>query len=390
MRRYLFKLYPTREQADILHEHRKMCADLWNACKQRREDVYRREKRSLTFFDLTNEITELRHECPEWAAVPAVTAHRVAKWLTDAYAAFFRRCKSGEAPGYPQWRARARSTTIPLGTMAKTGWTLRQRTDNPLSWSLHYGPCSRVRDPKTWIHARGCLPAEAIDWRNGDIIWRDDCWWLSICVEMKPRRVAGREALTIELDLIDEFARVTTPGPPGVQRERSSTPEDLTRAKVLQDQKDELQSAFDLKWPRGKRRSDEEQIEFLEARREISQLAAYIARIRKNALHVWSARIVAQASDLTVKAPPVKQMTKTPRGDAKNWGANVEIVAEINKNTLSSAPATAIAMLQYKAEEAGIRCDIVEDEAPAIAVGSDLVHAGKELRSARRKMKEAA
>src|SRR3954465_4257386 len=107
-RRYLFKLYPTVEQAINLHEQRKMMADLWNALKQRREDVYRRERRSLTYFDLTNEITTLRHECPEWADIPAITAHRVAKWLTDSYQAFFRRLKAGEEPGYPGWKRRER------------------------------------------------------------------------------------------------------------------------------------------------------------------------------------------------------------------------------------------------------------------------------------------
>jgi hypothetical protein len=47
-------------------------------------------------------------------------------------------------------------------------------------------------------------------------------------------------------------------------------------------------------------------------------------------------------------------------------------------------------MLKYKAEEAGIRCDVVEDTQPALVVGRDLVVGGKQLRRARRVVKEAA
>ena len=96
MRRYAFKLYPSADQAVALHEQRMMCADLWNALLQRREDVYRREKRTLTRFDLEYEITALYRECPEWRALSTWTARRVNKRLDDAFAAFFRRLKAGD------------------------------------------------------------------------------------------------------------------------------------------------------------------------------------------------------------------------------------------------------------------------------------------------------
>jgi hypothetical protein len=87
---------------------------------------------------------------------------------------------------------------------------------------------------------------------------------------------------------------------------------------------------------------------------------------------------------LTVVAPPIKDHTKTPRGDEKEWGAAVKTVSTLNRSTLSYAPAMAVQMLQYKAAEAGIRCDVVTDEAPEIAVGSDIVATTKTLRRARR------
>ena len=48
----------------------------------------------------------------------------------------------------------------------------------------------------------------------------------------------------------------------------------------------------------------------------------------------------------------------------------------------------AIQMLEYKAAEAGIRCDVVRDEAPDTQVGADLVKTGKRLRTVKRKVKK--
>ena len=380
MRRYLFKLYPTPAQAALLDEQRKMMADLWNALKQRLEDVYRREGRMLSYFDLTNEITGLRHECAEWQIIPSVSAHRVAKWLIDSYRAFFRRVKAGEAPGYPGWRRRERATTVPLGAMDKTGWRLEQRHDNPLSWRLHYKSVTDVKQPAGWIHGRGRLPAAPTDWRNADIIWRDGGWWLSICVIVERHRIPGRAVLCVEFDLIDCFARINGIGenPPGMPEQYQL------------DEIDRLKGARDQRWPHNKKRSELEEREFRAANGEIARLYAYLARCRRNALHVWTARVIARASHLTIVAPTVREQTRSARGSAKNWGANIGIVSEINRNTLAQAPALAIAMLKYKAAEAGIRCDIVDDPDPQIAVARDLVVAGKELRRARRKLKEAA
>jgi putative transposase len=381
LRRYVFKLYPRSDQAEALHCQRRMMADLWNALKQRQEDTYRREHRSLSFFDLTNEITELRHECPEWAEVPAVTAHRVAKHLTESYAAFFRRVKRGEAPGYPRWQRRDKATTIPLGTMDKTGWHIERNERHELSWRLHYKSVTPQRDRSRWLHARGRLPAPVEDWRNADIIWRNGSWWLSVCVVIEPRRSAGCRPTTVRLDLIDEFSSVD---------ERTDTPDELLDCLALDDDVDLLKSERDRRWPRGRRLDDEARAELAEANAEIAALYATIARKRRNALHVWSSRIVANANDLTVIAPKMGREIATPHGDVRVWGANTATASAINRRTLAQAPSAAVQMLKYKAVEAGIRFDVIDDVAAKISVARDIVTTGKQLRRARREARRIA
>lgn len=398
-RRYQFKLYPSAEQAAIMHEQCGMMAELWNALKQRCEDVYRREgydrrqhnrlceiegkpedkkPSSLTYYDLTNEITGLRHACPEWALIPAVTAHRIAKCLIDAYGAFFRRLKAGERQaGYPKWRRRKDGACIPLGTMDKTGWALARDMRHDRSWSLHYKSVTQVKDKSTWIHARGIFPGdeEVEEYRNADILWRDGNWWLSICVDIQPRRVAGRFPVKVEFDMVDGIARVNG---------RLEEADDLIDVREMLAELDRIAADRDQRFPRGKKRTESEQQALDEINADLAQQHAYCARRRRDFLHVWTARLVARASDITIIAPKIKPLTQSPRGDEREHGAAIKTVSGLNRHILNYAPAMAIQMLQYKAAEAGIRCDIVTDEAPAVAIGEKLVAAGKTLRKAKR------
>jgi putative transposase len=405
IRRYVFKLYPTPDQAAALHEQREMMPDLWNACKQRCEDVYRREHRMLTYFDLCFEIKALRRECPEWAVIPVGTCRRVAKLLTLAYAAFFRRAKAGgEAPGYPRWQRRVKGEMIPLGSMGKTGWKITQRPDNPRSWSLHLHAIGPGMTGSHSIHARNTFPAEVLAWKNADILWRDGRWWLSVCVDIAARRGPGQfrrhPASSVRFNLIDRFADIWPAGR-GPGRIEPPT-ETLIAIEVRERALDALKSERDRRWPRARRRDEGEQREFEAASAKIAHLFAKIARVRRNTLHVWSARVIASIGPaetgsmdmplprLTVHVPRVRQRTRSPRGDTNRWGANVEIASEVNRHVLAQAPVMAAAMLKYKAEEAGIRCELVVDEAPEIAVAGDLAEAGRVLRRARRTLRRAA
>jgi hypothetical protein len=114
LRRYLFKLYATRQQAAQLREQRLMVADLRNGLLERIETVYRREGRFLSAYELGHEITALRRECPEWRVPPAHTLLAVADNLKKAFKAFFRRVKAGEErPGYPQYKSNDRPIRSP-------------------------------------------------------------------------------------------------------------------------------------------------------------------------------------------------------------------------------------------------------------------------------------
>jgi hypothetical protein len=430
MRRYRFALYPTPDQAAVLHEHRAMMADLWNALLERYEHIQRTTRqrqiwfdaagnrhsgvsyhrltwetyryaagesaviqpdknakpKPFTAFDMQNEITALVNELPEWRALSVWCCHRTAQLLDRSFKAFYARAKAGAGArsGYPRYRRRRDHCGIPH--RFASGCTLTKDPRHGTSWRL------ALKGVPGKIHARGTFPFDIVKWADADVVWRNGKWSISVCVQGNRPRPHGLRSITIRFDLLESFATITScaaASPYPARRDNSGSPEQprgLVQARILQQQLDGLQSECDTRFPCGRRHRDAP--DYAELRLEISRLAARIARVRANALHVWTTGIVARAADVTVIAPPVREHIATPRGDAKSWGAQVELVSDINRQVLAQAPAIAIKMLEYKAAEAGIRCDVVSDQAPPVAVGRELVAAGKELRRARRAHRE--
>jgi putative transposase len=403
-RRYAWRLYPTREQAEAMQEHVRMCASLWNAllemCERRNSRAIQRHGQSVSFhcadcaeasangkivlceahklpteFGMGYWVTDMLAECPEWRALSTWTPRRVAGSLAAAYQAFFRRAKAGAgaASGYPRFKSLRHADAIPHRCLS--GCAVRKSDRHERSWTV------KLKGIPGVIWARGRVPGDPHEWMDADVRLVAGRWEISVAMSLDERRSSAErlEQTTVRFDLIDGFVSVN-----GVLH----TPEDLIHAKDLDDRRARMQSEFDQRWPRGKRLSDEEWEERREDRAEISRLAARVARVRNNALHVWSKRIAERASALTIYKPAVKDVTATPRGDANEWGAAVKTVSALNRNALSYAPAMAAQMLEYKAREIGIPVQVIEDTAPVIAVGQDLSAVTKAVRKARRALRK--
>lgn len=103
---------------------------------------------------------------------------------------------------------------------------------------------------------------------------------------------------------------------------------------------------------------------------------------------MWTTKLIQQANDVLVIAPEIRESTKSAKGDERNPGAAVDVVAKLNRHVLSQAPAAAIQMLEYKATEAGIQFARITPSEHATVIGRDLPKATKAARKARRVLKE--
>lgn len=114
MRRYVFKLYPSKSQADALDRHRRMHCALYNALLQQRIEAYARcvdhvtgKGKTLSFYDQSKQITLLRKDDADYDALSSDSLAATAQRVDNAFKAFFRRAKAGAgaSSGFPRFKS---------------------------------------------------------------------------------------------------------------------------------------------------------------------------------------------------------------------------------------------------------------------------------------------
>ncbi len=89
-----------------------MTRELYNACLEERKSAWTKQHARVTAFDQMRSLASVREVRPEFAAVPSVVQRGAIRRLDRAFQAFFRRCKTGEKPGYPRFRSRHRWNSL--------------------------------------------------------------------------------------------------------------------------------------------------------------------------------------------------------------------------------------------------------------------------------------
>ncbi len=105
---FKYQLNPTPEQARALEMVLWRCRTLYNIALEERKTAWERCGVSLNYYHQANELPDLKQACPEYAEVNAQVLQDVLRRLEKAFAAFFRRIKEGEKPGYPRFQGRNR------------------------------------------------------------------------------------------------------------------------------------------------------------------------------------------------------------------------------------------------------------------------------------------
>ena len=105
-RAYKFLLRPTVRQEQALGEMLRDHCSLYNGALQERRDAYGHpSKTSITYGDQSAQLKDIRGFDPERQGRWSFSSQQATpRRLDKAFAAFFRRVKSGDAPGYPRFR----------------------------------------------------------------------------------------------------------------------------------------------------------------------------------------------------------------------------------------------------------------------------------------------
>ncbi|HVA71418.1 MAG TPA: transposase [Acidimicrobiales bacterium] len=107
-RTYQYRLHPTTRQTRALLLQLDYQRELYNAALEERVGAWKWERRSVSFFDQCRTLTGLAEIRPEVVASGVVLCRGTLKRLDRAFAAFYRRVKTGETPGYPRFKSASR------------------------------------------------------------------------------------------------------------------------------------------------------------------------------------------------------------------------------------------------------------------------------------------
>ena len=105
------RLYPSKKQIEIIEKHFGCCRYVYNRLLAESIELYEKEKKSLSEFDMNHLITKWRHEeDTRWLAdVSSEALQKSAKNIAQAYKNFFRRVKNHENPGFPKYKSKKNS-----------------------------------------------------------------------------------------------------------------------------------------------------------------------------------------------------------------------------------------------------------------------------------------
>ena len=118
---YKYKLKPTPEQERVLAETLWQCRRLYNTALEQRITAYRHCGVTLTAYDQSAELPDLKAAFPEYADTNAQVLQDVLTRLDKTYQAFFRRLKAGQTPGFPRFQGQNRYHSFTYKQVGKHG-----------------------------------------------------------------------------------------------------------------------------------------------------------------------------------------------------------------------------------------------------------------------------
>lgn len=261
-------------------------------------------------------------------------AQTVLKRLDLAFAAFFRRLKAGQAPGFPRFKSADRFR----------GWGYKE-----------HGNGFRLEPGEGWRHGHvslfgiGRMRLRGVARTPGRVLKADVLrdargWKLSVVVETAraARTPAVGPAVGIDWGVL-AFATLAA---------EDGSFETIANPRHLDVEAEEIRAAQRALSAKARARKTSKAA-LRGQRKTLARRHMKVAARRKEFLHQTTAALVRRHRAFYVEGLVVRNMTASARGTMEEPGRNVAQKAGLNRAILDTAPATFLNMLRIKAEEAG-------------------------------------
>ncbi|WP_031405250.1 RNA-guided endonuclease TnpB family protein [Thiomonas sp. FB-Cd] len=333
-RKVTLKLYPNAAQMARLEAWTRLHCELYNAALEERIDAWRKAGKSIRYYAQQNALPQIKADRPELNALGSHALQQTLRHLDLAFAAFFRRVKAGQTPGFPRFKAAKRFSGFTYPDPA--GWKLMQHGGRGATLRLGSG------DAAMSIRARGLH-------RFGDQAKPNDItltrkgggWFVSVTLRVPESACARQRTAGMRRGVdfgITDWATFddgrTIDNPRWVR-------EELPRLAALQRQRARKKKKGSLRFKRLGRR--------------IARLHERIGNRRRDFVHKETTRMVRQCAILATEQLAPKTMSRSARGTVDAPGRRVRQKAGLNREILSAGFGMAHRMLAYKAEEDGTR-----------------------------------
>ena len=283
--------YCTKAGYQRLEEVLEDCRALYNAALQERRDAWRMQSVNVSWVDQNRSLTAIRAEWPDReGAVDRRVQRGVLRRVERAYQAFFRRVRTGEAPGFPRFQSYRRYRTIEVE--APTQAMLKVRADGLKAWVKVKGlPCVKLRSSRPLPSARHLKTLR--------IVWKPTGIWVDLGFRVE------REALPEKAAAVGVHMGVRN-------RMALSTGELVQRRRVDRSRENRLRQAVE----RSTKRDSLDRVSGPQSNRRAKRLKMLSreternARRNRNACHEMTTAIVREYGRIAVEKLNIRDMTR--------------------------------------------------------------------------------
>jgi putative transposase len=345
LKAYKYRLYPNKTVSRKLSGILKRCRELYNAALSERKDAYQqfqrttiiageertvaatmvagRQIKSISFYGQKRDLVEIKQERPEYQNIASHVLQDVLNRLDKAFAAFFRRKRAGETPGYPRFKGRNRYDSFTYPDQA--GWKFDGR----------YLHLTKIGSVKVKLHRflEGTIKTVTI---KREV----DEWYVifSCKVEAPEKLPVSSEEVGIDLG-VTHLATLST-------GEMIEHPCYFRRAEITLSKR---QQALSRKKKGSHRRE--------RSKKFLGKAYRKIARGRRDFLHKQARKLVDRYQVLVFEDIQVGNLTRKPKPKQDENGTYLPNGAAskggLNKSIFDAGWGTFVSLCTSKAEEAG-------------------------------------
>ncbi len=166
LRRATFRLYPTKKVEDLLHYHRRLHKEIYNAAVSNRVTSYKKFGKSVSYFEQQNCLPDFKEVWTEYKQTNSQALQATLKRVDLAFQRFFK-----SLGGYPKFKSIRRYSGWSYPSF--TGWKCHSTGDNGYLELAKIGSIQMRGKARLWGHPKAL-----------DIVHRNGKWYASIVLDV--------------------------------------------------------------------------------------------------------------------------------------------------------------------------------------------------------------